>query len=106
MNDGCPTEDELDSIKKWDISDPKGLVEFLQENFWTPDWCIKVSKGRNCMKEWVMRIHISTAGWSGNEDRIRALKINWFWMIYWQTHRTGGHYMFEIPIKIWKKGFN
>lgn len=98
-----PNEKELETIAKWDIHDPRGLVEFLQ-SVWYFENYFHISRGRNrFFQNWIMRIRISTAGWSGNEDRIEALMQNMFWMIYWQKSVRGGHYTFEIPVKIWNK---
>jgi len=39
--------------------------------------------------------HISTAGWSGNEEVIASLRDNQvFWLMYWYQERRGGHYIF------------
>jgi len=44
-------------------------------------------------------LSLSTGGWSGNEDIIRALKKNFiFWSMYWQMNRRGGHYQFKITL--------
>jgi hypothetical protein len=42
--------------------------------------------------------HVSTGGWSGNEEILSAMQDNLiFWMVCWQEHKRGGHYVFELP---------
>lgn len=89
--DGYPTERELKRIKEWDVlSDLMGLLRFV-ENLWSyPDRFIL--KGKR-----VLRLYLSTGGWSGNEDIIRALRENHsFWWIGWQKSVVGGHYWFKF----------
>ena len=89
-----PNEQELKLIREWPYTDFKGLIEFLQDVFWYPEWCISV-KGKQ-----VLRVWISTGGWSGNEDRIDALQQNsTFWFACWQWSKRGGHYFFKINLK-------
>jgi len=41
--------------------------------------------------------HISTAGWSGNEDIIYAMRRNvFFWVKCWLQETRGGHFIFEV----------
>jgi len=106
MKDNYHEEKDLKMIKDWDIHDPRGLVEFLEEIWWTPEFGFHISRGRSSpFQEWVMRINLSTGGWSGNEEIISTLRETMFWVLYWHTHRRGGHYTFEIPINTWKNGF-
>jgi hypothetical protein len=60
----------------------------------------------------VLLLHISTGGWSGNEDIIQELLSNQMVkMLTYTSWRRGGHYEFEInpevlgykPVKIWVK---
>lgn len=93
-----PDDEELTLIKEWPFPKYDELIEYLQSSFWMPDWCITV-KGRH-----VLRVYISTGGWSGNEDRMEALKQNFrFWSSCWRVHRTGGHYEFRIEIRRYRE---
>lgn len=95
-----PDEKELETIEKWDPQDPWGLAEYLMDN-WKYDNYISLDK------RWVTKdssykdghkvLHVSTAGWSGNEDRIEALKKNMFWFFWWQSSKRGGHFVFHLP---------
>ncbi len=81
-----PTEEELAKIKEWDCKDFTGLMDFVHGIWEFADW-----GWRKEGKEY----HISTGGWSGNEDIIGALKHNMmFWVMYWKQSRRGGHYIF------------
>lgn len=88
--DSYPTKDELKQIKRWGYKDPKGLLEFIEDLWWQPDWGFKLTGKR------VLKLELHTGGWSGNESIIRALRENMFWMLYWQRSDRGGHYYFRI----------
>ena len=93
---GYPTEEFLDTIEKWDVSKGKNndLMTFIKpywrysyDGFWSEN------KHEGDGTEYA----ISTGGWSGNEDIIRALQMNrLFWSLYWVQSRRGGHYIFEV----------
>jgi len=41
--------------------------------------------------------HLSTGGWSGNEDLIGAMQENtMFWLMCWVSSKRGGHFVFEL----------
>ena len=92
-----PSEQVLSFIKNYDTC--KGPIEdlfdfIIQEWNW-PDWGTK-KKGR--------KYEFHTGGWSGNEDIIRAMQDNYlFWGLCWVMSKRGGHYWFEIPIKLTKR---
>ncbi len=92
-----PSEEELRAIRNWDtIHDPLGLVEFVRDVWWNPDWGFKKTKHK---------LELHTGGWSGNEDIINALKENtMFWWVYWETSKRGGHYWFDdrVVAEKWK----
>jgi hypothetical protein len=97
---GYPTEEELTKIKTWDF--PKNgsiqdFIEFIQKSWYYEDRF--VLKGKN-----ILRLYLSTGGWSGNESVIGAMRENWtFWMMTWQKSVRGGHYWFKIDIKLFEK---
>ena len=89
--DKYPTEEELKSIKEWDVvTNPFGLIDFIKGLWRYPDYFIV--KGKQ-----VINLELHTVGWSGNEDIIRALQENkFFFLLYWQKSTRGGHYYFRI----------
>lgn len=94
-----PDKDELRRIAKWDDQDPWGLAEYLISVWHFEDY-IHISKRwqKGHYEGGYKTFHISTAGWSGNEDRIGALQKNrMFWFFYWQSSKRGGHYVFNLP---------
>lgn len=91
--DGYPTEEELSTIKNWDILKDgfDGLVDFIISIWWMSGWGVKVAKNK---------LWLHTGGWSGNEDIIATLQETMFWTMAWQKSERGGHYYFEWkPIK-------
>lgn len=92
--DGYPTEEELKIISEWDIlkKDVSGLIEYIRERWMYSDCGYFDLKGKK-----VLKLRLSTAGWSGNESIIGALKNNpLFWTLYWEISKRGGHYWFII----------
>jgi len=93
MSDNYPTEDELKRLREWDFNDMRGWFDFAKSvgNYWPDDhyWT----------EEPDGTIHVSTGGWSGNEDIIDAMSENFIcWTQCWQVHRRGGHYEFKLPV--------
>lgn len=81
-----PTEEELETIEKWDCNDFLGLLAFVHSLWWAPDW--GWSRTDNIFQ-------ISTGGWSGNEDIINAMSSNFiWWSMFFRNMRAGGHYIF------------
>ena len=97
--DGYPTKEALDRITNWDYNDPKGWFSFIENIWYLCPWGWK--EGQFKYNEWDEEsrylYRISTAGWSGNEDIIRAMqKHNILWGDAWLESRRGGHYIFEL----------
>ncbi len=83
-----PTEEELalcESIQDYDV------LMLHVSNIWSyPDYVVE----KLDLYEW----HLSTGGWSGNEDIIGSMKKNtMFWIFCWVQSRRGGHYIFQTP---------
>ena len=96
--DGYPTEEALDKIAEWDYTDETGWFEFIKELWHLKEYGWEEKTVPHPWKEntTVYQYHISTAGWSGNEDIIRAMTKNHvLWSICWVQSRRGGHYIFE-----------
>ena len=44
--------------------------------------------------------HVSTGGWSGNEEILSSLQNNsMFWLMCWMQSKRGGHYQFKVKKK-------
>ena len=99
--EGYPTRDELQALLDFQGT-PQQFFDYLC-SLWEYDR-YAVTNGRSFSGQ-VFRINISTVGWSGNEDIIGVLKQTWFWFMWWQKSERGGHYMFEVPKKMWDKDF-
>lgn len=92
-DDGYPTDEALEIIKRWPMFQYKELFEFIRGLWHLRDW-----GWREEAIEGGIRYSISTAGWSGNEALIQALQHNrnFAWLMTWYQSRRGGHYIFEV----------
>jgi len=86
MSGRYPSDTELDQIKNWPIEDSGGLLEFVASIWNWPDYAM--------LKDGIW--HLSTGGWSGNEDIIHSMQSNhMFWTLCWQSSARGGHFTFK-----------
>jgi hypothetical protein len=85
--DGYPEESELKQIAEWPYTDIQGLLEFVRPRWSYPDrWWTEGDV-----------LHLSTGGWSGNEDLIDAMQQNRvFWSACWLSSKRGGHFQFDL----------
>ena len=94
VEDNYPTDTAIAVILLWPATDYTNLFDFIKSIWWAADWGWHEgldSDGNNV-------IQISTGGWSGNEDLIRAMMDNhMFWILHWMESRRGGHYKFDAP---------
>ena len=91
-----PREEELKIIEEWDFLNKPAVIEFLDyvRNLWKYDDRFVLTGKR------ILRLYLSTGGWSGNESIINALQKNFiFWTMCWVKHQRGGHYWFCINLK-------
>lgn len=89
---GYPTDEILNQIEQFELGTHfENLIEYLQlikSNWWTPEWRYDIETGI---------LQLSTFGWSGNEDIIRAMQKNlMFWSVFWYESKRGGHYKFDL----------
>jgi hypothetical protein len=97
-DDGYPTDVALEIIEKWHWDDIPGWFKFIQDIWHLRSWGWDEGLEPHDYNkdEQVYRYHISTAGWSGNESIISAMKQNdMLWHFTWVQSRRGGHYIFE-----------
>jgi hypothetical protein len=102
-DDGYPTDAALELIEKWHWLDTTGLLEFIKDIWHLRSWgWAEVDandldeKDDDYDKDGGKLYFISTAGWSGNESIIHALKSNSMaWGLTWVQSRRGGHYIFK-----------
>lgn len=97
--DGYPTVEALEIIRIWHWTDSKGWFDFIHSIWYLSDWGWYEGPEPHQWKENETCYHynISTAGWSGNESIIEAMKKNSFmWSFTWVQSRRGGHYIFEL----------
>ena len=93
--DGYPTEETERLVREFE-GDARELLASLREVWMHPTYWDE-EEGVDILDRPVHRYHVSTAGWSGNESLIDALRDNWiFWMRFWIEERVGGHFIFEI----------
>jgi hypothetical protein len=92
MSQDYPTDEDLKRLREWDdFKDPEGWFALAKKAgmYWPDDdyWA----------EDPAGTYHISTGGWSGNEDIISAMSDNFvMWTSTWVSHRRGGHYEFVI----------
>ena len=107
--DGYPEKEELEQLRNWIATSVKGrvvykgLVEFLEQIWWCPDFGFHTEDGiENSGRERPLTIlTLSTGGWSGNEEIIEALRNNFIlWSLCWVQSRRGGHYILHLPREV------
>lgn len=78
--DGYPTQETLDKISSWKVSEFTSWIEFVK-SLWHPLYgCVEMEKGT---------VRLSTGGWSGNEDIIKAMQLNFMWDFSWLSSYRG-----------------
>lgn len=90
-----PTDEEVEKVRTWAFDSAGSFEAFMAYvksigTYWPRETFGWTQAGRV--------FHVSTGGWSGNETILGAMEENWmFWVMCWQEHRRGGHYIFELP---------
>jgi hypothetical protein len=112
---GYPTDEELKFIEEFKftfndkgrVNNVQELMDYIYDIWWSPDWGWKdeiidadLIPDKDVPPVKIKRLHISTGGWSGNEDIINALENNqWFYRFFWKQSERGGHYSFEWRVE-------
>jgi hypothetical protein len=103
-SDGYPTDDELDRIRTWDMTqgDPWELLTYIASLWhWYPRGWTEDKQGDT------LDIKIATGGWSGNESVISAMRENYiFWGSAWVDSKRGGYYHFRLRRRAEGKGIS
>lgn len=102
-DDGYPTEEALERVLGWEQRGPEdghALLAFVREIWWSAQWGFHHRDTKAEFGGGTERVYsLSTGGWSGNEEIVRALMENrgHAWFFWWESSRRGGHYTFRIP---------
>ncbi len=87
-----PPEETITVIAEWPVREFESfaaLMGFVEKAWRYPEFFYVDEKGE---------YHLSTGGWSGNEDLIQAMQGNLvFWGVCWLESRCGGHFKFRLP---------
>lgn len=96
--EGYPDDVELNTIAEWSYEKSyTELFEFIRRRWRFAEWGWSETNVLDDDGKPIVRYHISTGGWSGNESLIAAFHQNFIaWGQCWVQHRRGGHYIFEI----------
>ena len=100
-NDGYPTEEWLEFIKKYNPSEQMPLdyfIQLLNQSWWMPDFGFVLR--RKYKDTQVLELH--TGGWSGNESIVEAIKSNFMLSAFYirpTKWLSGGHHYFQIRLK-------
>lgn len=95
-----PEDNELEIVQNWQYDESNSYEELMEyvrslwayanSGYWTQDG---------------NKYSLSTAGWSGNESIVCALKDNYvFWALCWYFSKRGGHYEFIVPERFMRNG--
>lgn len=91
-----PDEEEVEKVRTWEFTkehDFRAFMEYVKSigNYWPEEMFGWSEDGAGIY-------HVSTGGWSGNEEILGAMQENLtFWMVCWYSSRRGGHYEFRLP---------
>ena len=109
-DDGYPTEEEIKQVELlagkfggagipdlWKPEICQKVLDHLQAIWHWPEWGFMLKEGQDDFKKPCMKLELHTGGWSGNEEVMGALEGTFFWVLFWEHSRRGGHYYFEIP---------
>lgn len=99
MNTEYPEDKDLRRIAEWPYNDFVSLAEFVA-NLWAyPNYVDKYETIDEFDRK-ILRLSLSTGGWSGNEEIIGALRSNHlFYTMCFQRSERGGRHVYDISLK-------
>jgi hypothetical protein len=92
--DGYPTSELLIEFRRADYNNINETIELLLNYWHWGESQMDLPEDWQDLEEFELGLH--TGGWSGNEDIVGAFKYSFFWYIYWQEEKRGGHFKFNI----------
>lgn len=66
------------------------------EKYWNQDYGTFYIEG----KDGIIKLELTTGGWSDNEVLINEISNTMFWFLWWQESKRGGYYKFIYADKI------
>lgn len=96
--DGYPTDEVLGVVRSW-AGPFRALVEVVVAPVFERFGTVRVEPSGG-----VVRVFLSTGGWSGCEEVIAELQGTALWVISWESSRRGGHYELAVPLWLWEHG--
>jgi len=89
--DGYPSAGAVELLRGWPWTDKSGWFELATQLWHFKDYASRVETPEGT------EYHLSTAGWSGNEAVIAAMKSHHLlWDTTWKQSRSGGHHVFFV----------
>ncbi len=98
-----PSDAALERIKAWPWEDVFGCLDFVASIWHWPDFGVshelRPEEYHVCHTDNGDRfLRLATGGWSGNEDIVGALELNWgVQAMAWQLSGRGGLHIFKYP---------
>lgn len=89
---------ELRAIKKWNKKQYIQLPWYIKTVWHWEKYCI-ISWGKDEYKRHCLLLELHTGGFSPNEEIVKVLQETFFWSMFWQVSKRGGHYYFSIPLE-------
>lgn len=98
--DGYPTEEELARLEAWPVPSEdapaaaRAWLAYIRTLWHWPEWGWPPPvMDRDTGAEFH---HVSTGGWSGNEELIGMMESHMLWRMVFRSVHRGGHYLFVV----------
>ena len=99
--DGYPTEETLERLRTWPITDAAAALDFVAAAWHWPNGVSRELRLQEAellfWKPSDRFLRFATGGWSGNESLIDALKQSQVAALTWRLSSAGGLHIFQYP---------